>query len=260
MSAPAEPEGPVFASPTPPDAVPDLTNVALPTAGSAAAAHPGIDDAAATDRRLAPIPSATEADGPDRFVGMEGADVDLLRSPRHADVDDDPVRSAGSERSARGRDRRRLLLVIGSVVAVALLAVGTSLGVARLRERGWEPLDADLAAPTRAHAVQLVLGSCLAALPEGERLDRVRVVPCGDPHTAQVVGRTDAEPEAVWPGEHHLVARAARVCGPALLEGDPPAGLTFSLLTPSHHGWEAGDRTSLCLAQLAASSKGSLIG
>lgn len=151
-------------------------------------------------------------------------------------------------RVARARAvRRRALLLSGAVVAVAVVVAGVALGVQSARDRRWAPVDADLTAPTRAAAVQLVLGSCVADLPDGE-LRQLRVVPCAEEHRAQVVGRTDAAGDAVWPGTDGVATRAARVCGPQMLAGEEPEGLTYVVVTPTEDGWAAGDRTSLCLA------------
>jgi len=94
-----------------------------------------------------------------------------------------------------------------------------------------------------------VLGSCLRDLPSGD-VGRVTAVPCDDEHAAQVVGRTDSAPGAVWPGGDALAQRASAVCGPELLgpTGREADGLRFVVLTPSQEGWSRGDRTGLCLA------------
>ncbi|WP_159796137.1 septum formation family protein [Puerhibacterium puerhi] len=212
----AEPEGPVFAPPTPAGAVPDLSGVVLP------GRDPGRD----------PAPSAPVGPG------------------RHAPTPGGP--DATARTAARGARRRRTLLVTGCVVAVALVSTGVALGVAQARERAWAPVDAALEAPREANVVQLVLGSCVRDLPDGD-VRRVTAVPCDAEHVAQVVGRTDAGPDAVWPGAEALVRRAAAVCGPQDLgsAGREVDGVEFLVVTPTEPGWEAGDRTSLCLAVTA---------
>ncbi|MFP3713760.1 septum formation family protein [Puerhibacterium sp. TATVAM-FAB25] len=214
-----EPEGPVFASPSPVGAVPDLSGVVLP----------GQDGA-----RTAP------GAAPSGLPHAGGAPA--------APADADPAAQAAAR---RGR-RRRALLVAGGVVAVALVGTGAALGAAQARERAWAPLEAALAAPRDANVVQLVLGSCVRDLPDGD-LDRLTAVPCDEPHAAQVVGRTDAAADAVWPGAGALARRAAAVCGPQELgsAGRDADGVGFVVVTPTEGGWDAGDRTSLCLAVTA---------
>jgi hypothetical protein len=214
-----EPEGPVFASPTPAGAVPDLTGVVLPGQGAGQA------------------PGQGEGHG----SGREGGRSVVPGGPA-AGADD-------ARAAARPARRRRTLLAAGGVVAVALVATGTALGVAQSRERAWAPLPAEIEDPRAANVVQLVLGSCVRDLPDGD-VARVTAVPCDDEHAAQVVGRTDAEPEAVWPGPEALARRAAGVCGPQELgaAGRRVDGVGFVVVTPTEPGWDAGDRTSLCLA------------
>ncbi|MCA5892024.1 septum formation family protein [Isoptericola sp. NEAU-Y5] len=160
----------------------------------------------------------------------------------------------------RARRRVRIAVVVG--VAVVLVAAGVTLGVLQWRDAAWEPVTADVDEPTEVNAVQLVLGSCLDELPADGPVGRVRVVPCDEPHRAQVVGRTDAARTAVWTGAPDAVRRASLACGPDLLG---PAGresadtLRFVVWTPSKESWEAGDRTGLCLAASDDDRSGSIL-
>jgi hypothetical protein len=133
-----------------------------------------------------------------------------------------------------------------------------------VRERAWEPLPTALTEPTGAYAVQLVLGSCVGELPDDGLVRRVEAVPCDEPHEAQVVGRTDAAPDAVWPGDDAVATRVARTCGPDLLgpdarEAGAADGLRFVVWAPSEQSWADGDRTGLCLAVGAEPRTGSLL-
>lgn len=216
-STPDEPGEPVFASPTPPAALP---------AGGPSDVH---------------LPDA---------AGPPGADP----SSRPAGADGRPGR--------RPAARRRALLGVGAVVAVALVAGGVALGVDAARSRAWAPVSADVAQAREVGAVQLVLGSCVAELPADGPVERVTVVPCDEPHQAQVVGRTDAAPDAVWPGEADAGAKARTSCTPSLLgaQGRTEAdALRFVVWAPSEASWEAGDRTSLCLAGSDTTRSGSLL-
>jgi hypothetical protein len=169
---------------------------------------------------------------------------------------------SGDETTARRR--RRAMVAVGAVIVLAVTVTAAALGGQAARERAWEPLPTDLAEPRDAHAVQLVLGSCLADLPEDGPVDRVRVVPCGEAHRAQVVGRTDADPDAVWPGDETLAARGSHSCGVELLGSKQAAGvddeLGFVVWSPSEESWAGGDRTTLCLATGQAPRTGSLLG
>jgi hypothetical protein len=171
--------------------------------------------------------------------------------------------TAAERAAARRRARWWVAGVLTAVVLVVGVAAGVSWLVSSARERAWEPVSADVTAPARVNAVQLVLGSCLATVPESSPVTTVDVVPCDDEHRAQVVGRTDSAPEAVWPGEDVLARTAARSCTADLLgpqaRGTVPADLTFSVWTPTAESWADGDRAGLCLAASATPLPGDLL-
>jgi hypothetical protein len=198
---------------------------------------------------------------------MPAADLDAARLPG-GPSSPHPVSSAGHPGTAPDAERktragRRTRVAVIAAVAVAAVAVAGVLGVQAVRGRGWEPLPSPVTEATDAHAVQLVLGTCVAELPDDGLVRRVRAVPCEEPHAAQVVGRTDAPAEAVWPGEGAAAARVSRACGPDLL--GPAAGdrgaesVAFVVWSPSEDSWARGDRTGLCLAVTLEPATGSLL-
>lgn len=159
--------------------------------------------------------------------------------------------------AARTRSRRRAVvgaLVGGTVVVVAGLAALGTWAVSEARSR---PLPSDVTTPTTAYAVQLVTGSCLAALPPDGEVDRVDVVPCAEAHAAQVVGQYAFEPEAVWPGQRDAHARVARAC--VLSEEEVAAGVDLVTWAPTAASWSDGDRTGLCVAVPPAPVTGSFV-
>ncbi len=166
--------------------------------------------------------------------------------------------------AARRRARVWVFSVLAVVVLVVAVAAGGSWWANRAHDRAWEPVAADVVEPTSAHAVQLVLGSCVADVPGSTSVDTVEVVPCRDEHTAQVVGRHDSAADEVWPGTDVVVARAARGCTPELLGAgargsDDVADLTWVLWTPSEESWAEGDRAGLCVGVWPAPRTGSLL-
>lgn len=157
--------------------------------------------------------------------------------------------AAALSRVRAHRTRGRGLAVTGMAVGAAA-TLGWVLGAV-----GWwqldearTPLAGDVAAPATVHARQLVLGSCLDALPPDGEVARVRVVPCAQEHRAQVVARTDFGPQETWPGADAAAARVASVCGPETLGPDVPEDLVRVVWAPSEASWRDGDRTGLCLA------------
>ncbi|ADG73460.1 hypothetical protein Cfla_0547 [Cellulomonas flavigena DSM 20109] len=141
--------------------------------------------------------------------------------------------------------------------AVVVLAVGAVLGTRAVTAARSRPLPSDVAAPTTAFAVQLVTGSCLAALPADGEVDRVDVVPCADPHGAQVVGQYAFDAAAVWPGQDAAHARVAQAC--VLSDEEVAAGVDLVTWAPTAASWSDGDRTGLCVAVPAAPVTGSFV-
>jgi Septum formation len=121
------------------------------------------------------------------------------------------------------------------------------------------PLASDVDSKTTAQAQQLSAGNCLAELPSDEPVGEVTVVPCSDPHPAQVVAsKTFAS--ASFPGESNLVAKTTQMCTPALITSDIATGdLTYTVWTPSEGSWADGDRVGLCVVSSTTNLSASLI-
>ncbi|RXR25895.1 DUF4190 domain-containing protein [Oerskovia turbata] len=148
-------------------------------------------------------------------------------------------------------------IALGVAVTLTAIAVVVALLVGDAATR---PLPAEVSEPRSAHARQLVLGACLADLPDDGEVSTVRVVPCTDPHEAEVVARTDFPADAAWPGQDAADARVSRVCTPAVLSADVPADdVELFVWSPSEASWAQGDRTGLCVASTGALTEGSLI-
>lgn len=148
-------------------------------------------------------------------------------------------------------------IALGVAVTLTAVAVVVALFVGDAATR---PLPADVSEPRAAHARQLVLGNCLAELPDDGEVSTVRVVPCAEPHEAQVVARTDFAADARWPGQDAADARVSRVCTPTVLSDESsPEGIELLVWSPSEASWAEGDRTGLCVASTAALTEGSVI-
>ncbi|MEK8226220.1 DUF4190 domain-containing protein [Oerskovia sp. M15] len=102
-------------------------------------------------------------------------------------------------------------IALGAAATLTAIAVTVALLLGASATR---PLPADVSEPRSAHARQLVLGTCLEELPPDGAVSTVRVVPCADPHGAQVVARTDFAADAAWPGQDAADARVSRICTP----------------------------------------------
>jgi len=140
---------------------------------------------------------------------------------------------------------------------VVVLAVGATVGTRAVTAARTRPLPPDVTAPTGAYAVQLVTGSCLGVLPPDGEVDRVDVVPCADPHAAQVVAQYAFDAAAVWPGQDRAHARVTQAC--VLSDDEVEAGVHLVTWAPTEAGWAGGDRTGLCVAVPTGPVTGSFV-
>ncbi|WP_423462638.1 septum formation family protein [Promicromonospora sp. MS192] len=152
--------------------------------------------------------------------------------------------------------RRRYALVGGAVVAVIAVVAVVAVVVNMVARQQWEPIEAMIAEPREVHPLQLVLGSCVETVPDDGEVSEVLAVPCDEPHTAQVVGRTDFADAAVWPGRDEVDKRVAQVCGtkqlgPVARNSPVVNTVRYVVWGPSEASWDDGDRVGLCLAATA---------
>ncbi|WP_407344867.1 DUF4190 domain-containing protein [Pengzhenrongella phosphoraccumulans] len=153
-------------------------------------------------------------------------------------------------RIGRHGSRGRGLAITGIAVgAVTTIVAGVVGALALTAVLGSRPLADDVAAPRDVHARQLVPGNCLDPLPDDGEIDTVRVVPCADPHAAQVISQYEFEQDALWPGQAAADRRVATACEVSPAETE--AGLTPLTWAPTEQGWGNGDRTGLCLLRHA---------
>ncbi len=145
-------------------------------------------------------------------------------------------------------------IAIGAVWTTVQVVVAASLVSAWLATR---PLPVTVDGPQSAHVGRLVTGHCLAGLLDDGPVDSVDVVPCDQPHAAQVISEFRFVPDAVWPGQAGANARVAIGC--ELSESEQEAGLEVVTWAPTEESWEDGDRTGLCVAHHAAAFTGSLL-
>ncbi|MEG3616279.1 septum formation family protein [Isoptericola haloaureus] len=228
----------------------DDLSFASPGPATPAAGPDGTPPVAGTPGATAAAPGATAAAPPAR--SGDGTRWGAPGGPT-------PAERAAARRTAR----IWVLSVVGLIVLVVAGATGISALTSSAREQAWEPVAADVTAPTTVNAVQLVLGSCLSGASTEGGVGAVEVVPCADPHVAEVVGRTDAASDAIWPGEDVVAARTARGCTADLLgpqaRAEAAPSVAFVVWTPTEDSWAAGDRTGLCVAVLDEERTGSLL-
>ena len=151
------------------------------------------------------------------------------------------------KRGTAGRGVAVAAVVLGALETLALIVGAVLLGISWMQAR---PLPADVSAPRTAHAIQLVVGNCLAQLPPDGDVETVQVVPCDDPHVARVASSYTFSQTAIWPGQGDADALVARSCLPTADE--QALGATVVTWSPTEQGWARGDRTGLCLVVVPA--------
>lgn len=137
------------------------------------------------------------------------------------------------------------LWITAALGLVVLAVVGA--GIASIPER--DPTGAIVDGGI-LDADDLAVGDCLE-LPEAIESDRLAVVPCDDPHEAEVFA-TGAIPIAggSYPSLDDLTAAIARTCVPAFEAylGEPyeTSRLDYDALFPTEDGWAGGYRGYQC--------------
>lgn len=128
------------------------------------------------------------------------------------------------------------------LLAITLTLNGT---VDRLTER---PVAGDVDQTRTVAAANLAEGNCLAHLPPAQEVGEVRLVPCAEPHIAQVLARHTLDGH--YPGQGELGANAQARCAEEVEAlGQTEEALTPWHLVPSEVGWEQGNTQIICLAR-----------
>ena len=159
---------------------------------------------------------------------------------------DQPYYAPGWSAPAGPPPRRRRAgrrAIIAAVVVLVVLLLGTAV-LGALRYLQTRPLG-EVTGPVTAAVGRLDVGHCLAELPEDGPVGRVRVVPCADPHEAEVVGAQTLD-DGAFPGADAVAEELAGRC--RLPTAAREAGQRLVLWAPSAASWRTGDRRGLCLA------------
>lgn len=102
------------------------------------------------------------------------------------------------------------------------------------------------------------VGDCLADMETGEQFG-VDVVPCAQPHLAQVFAVFDL-PEGPYPGDLLVTEQAESGCLSRIPEQLVDADLQTSYFHPQERGWNGGDRGVICVAVSGTPITGDLPG
>lgn len=166
------------------------------------------------------------------------------------------------------RHRRRALLAVG-VLFVSLLASGCG----AILDEALGPDDArrdepggEITAASDADVFSLQVGDCFSAADTAaSEVTEIPVVPCGEPHDAEIYAETTL-PEGDYPGDDEVLRLAEEFC---VGEYEAFVGLAYEEsrhaswpFTPTQDGWEVqGDRVVQCVVDtMGAEITGSLEG
>lgn len=197
-------------------------------------------------------PGATPAQGAVSSGADGGFATDVYYAPGWTQAQMAPALPPPTPREPRERKPGRTLMwVLLGAGAVALIAVAVwfmaSPATWYSLTGATSQLPADVASPQSANSRQLSAGNCIATADNLSDLDAgIRVVPCADPHEAQVISAFEFSAESDWSGAKEAQRRVTRSC--SLSSSEIEAGYSLLALAPSADSWKQGDRTGLCVA------------
>jgi len=154
------------------------------------------------------------------------------------------------------RSTRRPLVLVVSAVALALTTSGCGAVLDEISgpaEAQRDEPGGEVTAASDADVFSIQVGDCIvtAKLPDGENVESVPVVPCSEPHDAEVYAETEL-PEGDFPGDEALAASADEFC---LEEFESFVGVSYDEsayyywpFTPLEEGWNTmDDRVIQCV-------------
>ena len=141
----------------------------------------------------------------------------------------------------RRRGLRESLAVVASLVIIGII-VGITAAVRFAVDT--RPLGA-VEGPVTVAARRVDVGHCICELPADGDVGRVQVVPCGDPHVAEVVASLPL-PAGAWPGQAAVDDAGVSYC--EMDRSQVEAGFRAVVWGPSEGGWGQGDHRVVCLA------------
>lgn len=136
-----------------------------------------------------------------------------------------------------------LFLIVWILVGIVLIGNGT---VARWTE---SPQPGDVQEAHTVGASNVALGNCIEFLPPGQSVAEVQLVPCAEPHVAQVISVHDLDGD--FPGSPALAEQAESTCAAdvSALDTDADVAVASWYFTPTEEAWQDGTHRFVCLAR-----------
>jgi hypothetical protein len=190
------------------------------------------------------VPSPREAPPPLAATAppQEPAAVPGTPGGHAAPAEPDPGTGPASPGGGPSRRRRPLAaILIGGFAAVCLIGLGAFATVLLLHGRPHAP------PPALPSVFRLRVGDCVNSGPDG--ISSPTVVPCGQPHDAEVYARFALAGHS-WPGGAAIGAQARQGCtarlGSYLNPQLATTVLAESYVFPDQGAWNAGERAVIC--------------
>ncbi len=158
----------------------------------------------------------------------------------------------GIARTKGHRRRGRWMAVTGLVLAVAWLGLFVTLGAISNHNKAHRAANGSVTQSGKVSPLDVRVGDCFqqkeALTGNASKVSGVQVLPCGQPHNAQVVA--EATPtDSSYPGQAGLMQEAGELCAPKAVHylGGPTTKLRLAFLVPSNAAWVLGTRTVHCI-------------
>lgn len=175
----------------------------------------------------------------------------------------EPYRAGDWQQPRRRRSWRAV-----AVVLVIAFAFGAGLAFASLsRPAGTLPADVG-AEGARVSVAALEPGSCLEGVPDSGPVNAARVLPCGEPHGAEVVASYRIGGEE-WPGDDAARDAVLGHCGTVIQPAsgeqamfratDWSDGVRWVAWIPDEASWSDGQRSGLCVVHREQGLVGSFV-
>jgi putative regulator of septum formation len=155
-------------------------------------------------------------------------------------------------RIRRGERRGRGLVLVGWGLCVAWIIAALGLAWLQVSAQPQRAPSGSITAPGKVSPLDIHIGDCLRLPADGVAdavIVSVEVMPCAQPHNAQVFEIITLDADA-YPGTDEITRMALDACEPKAYEylGDNEVtDLRLYTFVPPKDGWQKGDRSASCL-------------
>lgn len=140
-------------------------------------------------------------------------------------------------------------LGLGILGTLGWIGLGVAAGLGAFSGPDLTATPGDVETARTAHASALAAGNCVETVPPQQEVGEVRIVPCAQPHLAQVLAVEDY-PADTYPGQDPALEVATEWCAGLLSEQGFHADSFLAWpIVPTPAAWDEDVRTMSCLAR-----------